>query len=69
MKATTNARPEFALLSDASELKPKKYRDRTTHEQRTKEKLKNEERAHPVREPYRRPRKRWDELVQEEDDD
>jgi hypothetical protein len=70
LKATTNARPEFALLSDSAELKPKKFRDRKTHEQRTKEKLKTEDRAHPVREPYRRPRTRWDSLlVQEEDDD
>ena len=70
MKATTSARPGFVLLNDSEGLTPKKRRDRTTHEQRTKEKLKNEERNHPVRAPYKRPRMKWDNfLVQEEDDD
>ena len=64
----TNVRPEFALLSDPAELKPKKYRDRTTHEQRTKEKLKLEEKNHPVRAPYKRTRKRWDSLLKQEEE-
>ncbi len=69
MKATTSVRPEFVLLSDPAELKPKKFRDRKTHEQRTKEKLKTEEKNHPVREPYKRTRKQWDSVLQQEEEE
>ena len=70
MKATRNVRPEFALLNDPTESKPKKFRDRRTHEQRTKEKLKTEEKSHPVHEPYKRQKKQWDkDFLEEEKDD
>mgnify|MGYP003437753252 CR=1 FL=1 len=43
MKVTTNVKQACVLLSNLANLKPKKHRDRKTHEQRTKEKLKTEE--------------------------
>lgn len=66
MKAKTIVQPVPVLSSDLDLLKPKKFRDRSTHEKRTKAKLKEEERAHPVHEPYHRERKDW--LTYEEED-
>lgn len=66
---TTSAPLAFARSSDETSLKPKKFRDRSTHEKRTKEKLKNEEKAHPVGVPYKRARKQWDSCLTEEETD
>ena len=47
--------------------KPRKFRDRRTHEQITKQKLADQDRQHPVRKPYQRGHKNW--LTIEEEDD
>ena len=71
MKPTTNAPQAFVQLSDTESLKPKKFRDRTTHEKRTKLKLKDEEKEHPRHEPYVRKPIDWKNnyLLEEEEDD
>lgn len=39
--------------------KPRVFRDRTSKEKRTKEKLALEEKTHPVHEPYKREKLKW----------
>jgi hypothetical protein len=46
----------------------KEYRDRKTHDRRTKETVKPHEREHPVHQPYTRERTNWTRHVFEYDE-
>jgi hypothetical protein len=63
----TSVLPELAQLSNME--KPKEYRDRKTHERRTKETVKTHEREHPVHKPYTRDNTNWTRRVSDIDED